>query len=334
MCVGGTAAVNKFSIFADSITSTQASSLPSAVTDATLYLRRLTSDQPTVAGSYYGASLFFGDVFGSTHLASGIGGVQTSTLPDDDQFGLAFFCHSVTNTSSIVQETMRITHDGAVCINTTSPSAGCILDINSSSRVVKIPSLITSVKSGITTPGTICYDSSLGDLSFRNGSQWVDITRNAVTQFKATAATTTNLGVSANIYNKLATGTITTVGDSDFTTNGENFSVVKLTSVNSNSKLCKIIVNCSYSIDAASQRLSFGIFRNATYTGQVATVGVPIDMITQTSSATANDAGHVQCMVLSTIAQNDIISFAVLNATSSGKVLTINNLTILVELNI
>jgi hypothetical protein len=286
---------------------------------------------PSVAGSYYGGSLFFGDNIGTAHLASGISGVQTSTIPDDDQYGLAFFCHSGPGTGSVVQETMRIAHDGTVCINTTSPSTGVILDVNSSTKAIKIPSLTTSAKTAVTTPGAICYDSTLGYLSYRNATQWIDSTRNVITQFKATSGTTTNI-LTANIYYKLATGTITSLGDTDFTTNSENNSVFKFTSINANSKLCKLTINLSYAFDTADQVLVFSIFKNATYTGQAVTLGTPLDMMTQNTTK-INHSMNVQSVVLTSIAQNDVISYAVLNTITSSKVLTINNLTMIAEIN-
>ena len=220
----------------------------------------------------------------------------------------------------------------SVCVGTTTPSAFCILDVNSSTRAIKIPSLTTSAKTAITTPGAICYDSTLGNLSFRNSSQWIDSSRYVMTQFKATAGTTTNI-LTANIYYKLATGTISSLGDSDFTTNSETNSVFKFTSINSNSKLCKLTINLSYKFDANDQVLVFSVFKNATYTGQAITVGTPLDIMTQNTTKIDHSL-VVQNVLLTSIEQNDVISLAVLNTTSSSKVITINNLTMIAEINL
>ena len=220
----------------------------------------------------------------------------------------------------------------SVCVGTTTPSAFCILDVNSSTRAIKIPSLTTSAKTAITTPGAICYDSTLGNLSFRNSSQWIDSSRYVMTQFKATAGTTTNL-IAANIYYKLNTGTISSLGDSDFTTNSENNSVFKFTSINSNSKLCKLTINLSYKFDTSDQVLVFSVFKNATYTGQAITVGTPLDIMTQNTTKIDHSL-VVQNVLLTSIEQNDVISFAVLNTISSSKVITINNLTMIAEINL
>ena len=42
----------------------------------------------------------------------------------------------------------------------------------------------------------------------------------------------------------------------------------------------------------------------------------------------------VQNVLLTSIAQNDVISLAVLNTISSSKVITINNLTMIAEINL
>ncbi len=80
-----------------------------------------TLDSSGGAIGSYGASLMFGDTYGTDYLASGIASVQTTA--DDDQNGLSFFCHSGTGSGNVIQEVMRLDHSGNLWLGTTSPSA-------------------------------------------------------------------------------------------------------------------------------------------------------------------------------------------------------------------
>jgi hypothetical protein len=228
-----------------------------------------------------------------------------------------------------------INADGRVGIQTSTPSANCVLDINSTTQVIRLPQLPTNTKNSLSNAaGLFCYDSGLGQLSFNNGSVWLNVPRYTVAQFRAFATTTTDLGSTLNVYNKLATGTISVTSDGgDFTSNSEQFTTFRFVSDNNNSRKAKITVNFDYSINGASQALKFGLVKNGTFTGSALTSGTPFDVMTQTSNATSGVSGNVSNVCLVSIAKNDVIAFVVSDGTTTSRTITINNLVIIAEMN-
>ncbi len=321
--------LNKCTIFSDPVTSTTASSVFSSVSDATLYLRRITTDAPNI--NTYGGSLFFGDNVGTAHLGSGISGVQTAN--DDDQTGIAFFTHIGSGTGSVVVESMRLTHDGVLCLNTNTPNVNSILDINSTSKVVKLSSLSTTNKNNITSSSAlICYDSTINTLAYRDNNSWRNLLRPILTMFKVSTTQTSSLGISPNLYYKLNTGGFSPVGDSEFVSNGDNYTSFKFVSSNPSNKRAKFTINCSYSINGSSQKLNFSMIKGGSFTSGLLDSGVPFNISTTTSSPTSDEVYTVSSVCISDVlATDDLFHLIVSDSTSGSKTLTIYNLVILCE---
>lgn len=67
---------------------------------------------------------------------------------------------------------------GAVGIGTTTPDASALLDVQSTTKGVRMPNMTTTQKNAIASPavGLIVFDTTLGKLSVRTASAWETIT--------------------------------------------------------------------------------------------------------------------------------------------------------------
>jgi hypothetical protein len=64
-----------------------------------------------------------------------------------------------------------------VGIGTTSPAAGTILDIQSTTKGVRFPNMTTTQKNAMTgAVGAVVFDTTLGKLCVYNGAAWQTIT--------------------------------------------------------------------------------------------------------------------------------------------------------------
>jgi hypothetical protein len=75
-------------------------------------------------------------------------------------------------------ERMRITSTGDVGIGISSPNASAILDVQSTTKGVRMPNMTTTQKNAISTPaaGLMVFDTTLAKLCVYSGSAWQTIT--------------------------------------------------------------------------------------------------------------------------------------------------------------
>jgi hypothetical protein len=75
-------------------------------------------------------------------------------------------------------ERLRIDSAGNVGIGTSSPSASAILDVQSTTKGVRMPNMTTTQKNAIASPaaGLMVFDTTLSKLSVYTGSAWETIT--------------------------------------------------------------------------------------------------------------------------------------------------------------
>ena len=75
-------------------------------------------------------------------------------------------------------ETVRIDNAGNVGIGTTAPNASAILDVQSTTKGVRMPNMTTTQKNAIASPaaGLMVFDTTLSKLSVYSGVAWETIT--------------------------------------------------------------------------------------------------------------------------------------------------------------
>jgi hypothetical protein len=130
---------------------------------ATLYLQ----DSGTSSGN--GGQLLFGSGFG---ISAGIKSLVTNgTGPAGD---LVFQTRTTTGN---VTEKMRINDVGNVGIGVTA-NASAILDVQSTTKGVRMPNMTTTQKNAIASPaaGLMVFDTTLSKLSVYSGAAWQTIT--------------------------------------------------------------------------------------------------------------------------------------------------------------
>lgn len=75
-------------------------------------------------------------------------------------------------------ERMRIDSTGKVGIGTTAPNASAILDVQSTTKGVRMPNMTTAQKNAITSPaaGLMVFDTTLSKLCVYSGIAWETVT--------------------------------------------------------------------------------------------------------------------------------------------------------------
>jgi hypothetical protein len=75
-------------------------------------------------------------------------------------------------------ESMRIDYTGNVGIGTSSPNASAILDVQSTTKGVRMPNMTTTQKNAIASPaaGLMVFDTTLSKLCVYSGAAWQTIT--------------------------------------------------------------------------------------------------------------------------------------------------------------
>ena len=125
-----------------------------------------------VSGSSGGISAYLTDSINSSLVVrNAAGGVILGT----DGSGAI---HLATNGNSTAERRLTIDSTGNVGIGTTGPNASALLDVQSTTKGVRMPNMTTTQKNAISTPaaGLIIFDTTLAKLCVYSGSAWQTIT--------------------------------------------------------------------------------------------------------------------------------------------------------------
>jgi hypothetical protein len=144
---------------------------PNAVKTYTSYMHGSTIG--TNVGELTGWGVRYGTIgstpvwYGARFLKNGVNAASDFTIwtsPDGDVTTLA--------------ERVTVTASGNVGIGTTSPSASAILDVQSTTKGVRMPNMTTTQKNAISSPvaGLMVFDTTLAKLCVYSGSAWQTIT--------------------------------------------------------------------------------------------------------------------------------------------------------------
>jgi hypothetical protein len=125
----------------------------------------------------------------STNDASAVGFYTTGGYRHTGQNGV-WLDFNTGGASSFVQfrngsgytDVMRIDANNNIGIGTTAPASNTILDINSTTRAVRIPRMTTTEINAISSPsaGMVVYNTTLQKLCYHNGTGWRQVTDTAM----------------------------------------------------------------------------------------------------------------------------------------------------------
>jgi hypothetical protein len=125
-----------------------------------------------VSGSSGGISAYFTDAVNSSlAVRNASGGVILGT----DGSGAI---HLATNGNTTAERRLTIDSTGNVGIGTTGPNASALLDVQSTTKGVRMPNMTTTQKNAISSPaaGLMVFDTTLAKLCVYSGSAWQTIT--------------------------------------------------------------------------------------------------------------------------------------------------------------
>jgi hypothetical protein len=157
-----------------------------------------TTSPSTYSGSnlvsyYAGGSNFAGVTAINSNSGTGIGGIQFGSdatyvkaaigllrSEPNGKGSLVFYNDSNADAAnwSTGDEKMRIDSSGNVGIGTSSPDASAILDVQSTTKGVRMPNMTTTQKNAIASPaaGLMVFDTNLAKLCVYTGAAWQTIT--------------------------------------------------------------------------------------------------------------------------------------------------------------
>ena len=126
-----------------------------------------------------GGGIKFGGVFTTGGAANPdmafIKASKENATSGDFSYALAFGTRLATKNP---REHMRIDSNGSLLLGTTTSSGSAILDVQSTTKGVRMPSMNTSQKNAIATPaaGLMVFDTTLSKLCVYTGAAWETIT--------------------------------------------------------------------------------------------------------------------------------------------------------------
>jgi hypothetical protein len=131
----------------------------------------------TAQAAGVGGEISFEGKYNSTDTTSfaAVGGVKENSTSSD--YGGAFIVKTRLNGGNLI-ERMRLDSSGNLGIGTSSPNASSILDVQSTTKGVRMPNMTTTQKNAIASPaaGLMVFDTTLAKLCVYSGSAWQTIT--------------------------------------------------------------------------------------------------------------------------------------------------------------
>jgi hypothetical protein len=120
--------------------------------------------------------LFFGNSQSANNMFASIAGNYDAY--NTGVGGSLLFNTSAGAGTAGITERMRIDSTGNVGIGTASPNASAILDVQSTTKGVRMPNMTTTQKNAISSPaaGLMVFDTTLGKLCVYSGAAWQTIT--------------------------------------------------------------------------------------------------------------------------------------------------------------
>jgi hypothetical protein len=141
--------------------------------------RAVTAGTHTVvqSGDEFGATNYFGSDGTAFIEGARISAAVDGTPGTNDMPGRLVFSTTADGAASPT-ERMRIDSAGSLGIGTASPNASAILDVQSTTKGVRMPNMTTTQKNAISSPaaGLMVFDTTLSKLCVYSGAAWQTIT--------------------------------------------------------------------------------------------------------------------------------------------------------------
>jgi hypothetical protein len=140
----------------------------------------INASASAAAAGTHGSSLVFAQSWSSGSPSSTIatGQITGVKIANDGTFGggLAFWTSN--GAGNDLSERMRLNSLGNLGVGTTAPNASAILDVQSTTKGVRMPNMTTTQKNAISSPaaGLMVFDTTLAKLCVYSGSAWQTIT--------------------------------------------------------------------------------------------------------------------------------------------------------------
>lgn len=169
-------------IAGDGVTSFIAARSSNDITAPNLNFRKYrgTTDTPLAiaTGDFLGNSNYTGYDGSTLLIAAQITGIAESVSGTGNMAGALTFNTRPAGSGASLAERMRIDSAGNVGIGTSSPAASAILDVQSTTKGVRVPNMTTTQKNAISSPaaGLVAFDTTLAKLCVYTGVAWETIT--------------------------------------------------------------------------------------------------------------------------------------------------------------
>ena len=225
------------------------------------------------------------------------------------------------------------TFSEAVYIETSTANSSPILELESTSKSLRLPNVDGEQKKAIPDPenGLLVYDTSLSTLSVNTSNGWINVLSYVISQLFYPGVMSVFVTSTSTFY-RLDMGDANTwkvIGSSLFTNdNSTRYSTFRYVGQNPNNNLCKMTISCAISCSVSLQAIQMHVTKGSSFDCSSLIPGSTMN----TNLVNGNHYSNLSYSFLTEIAQNDVFTILVSNTTSANSILSFNNLSILCEL--